>query len=228
VPGPARRLVLPGLPDGTAGRTLYLAAPGRADAVVKVRLLTGDNDFAPAGADSINLPAGQVGEYDLSSAGNAPTAVVISADRPVLASVRVTRTERGGGDVAYATATAPLARPTVVADGRAGAAGATALLLTAPTADGLVHMDVFTGSGPPRESDLRIPAGRVLLVDPTPVGAQRFTVVLSPARGSGPVYGARVLRSAGGGVAVTPLAAGRVSVLIPAVVPDVTAVTARD
>lgn len=225
-PSPQRDLVIPGLPDGTSSRKLYLAAPDGSDAIVKVRLLTTDNDFAPAGADTVALSGGRVGEYDLSaSGGGQPMAAVITADRPVVASVRSVRTENGASDTAWSTAAGPLSSSAVVADGRGGTAGVTTLLLTAPTGvAGVVELAVHSGSGPPRRSEVRIPADRVVSITVAGHGAH-FAVVVTPMPGSGPVVGARVLRVGRSGLTVTPLLSGREAVVIPAVVPDVTAVT---
>jgi hypothetical protein len=51
-------------------------------------------------------------------------------------------------------------------------------------------------------------------------------VIVTPAAGSGPVYAASVLRLGPSGITVVPLLPERVSVVVPAVVPDVTVITA--
>jgi hypothetical protein len=226
VTNPDRELVIPGLPDRTSVRKLYLAVPGESAAIVRVRLLTADNAFAPAGADTVVLAAGKVGEYDLSAAGGGQAAaVVVSADRPVLASVRSVRTEHGGQDFAWAAPVPPLSGAATIPDGRSGPAGATALLLAAPRAGGVVRVQLYAGTGAPRSTSVRIPPDRTVSVDQASGGTGRFTLVVTPQPGSGPVYGERVLRTGGSGLAITPLRSSRVSVVVPAVVPDVTVVT---
>jgi hypothetical protein len=226
VTNPDRDLVIPGLPDRTSVRKLYLVAPGESAAIVRVRLLTADNAFAPAGADTVVVPAGKVGEYDLSAAGGGQAAaVVVSADRPVLASVRAVRTEHGGQDFAWAAPVSPLSGAATVPDGRSGPAGATGLLLAAPGAGGVVRVQLYAGSGAPRSTLVRIPPDRAVSVDQASGGTGHFTLVVTPEPGSGPVYGERVLRTGGSGLAITPLRSSRVSVVVPAVVPDVTVVT---
>ncbi len=160
VTNPDRDLVIPGLPDRTSVRKLYLAAPGESAAIVRVRLLTADNAFAPAGADTVVVGAGKVGEYDLSAAGaGQAAAVVVSADRPVLASVRAVRAEHGGQDFAWAAPVPPLSGAATVPDGRSGPAGATALLLAAPRSGGLVRCAAVRRTGAPRSTLVPDPAG---------------------------------------------------------------------
>jgi hypothetical protein len=229
VADPERELVIPGLPDRTGVRKLYLAAPGESAVNVRVRLLSADNAFAPAGADTVVLPAGKVVEYDLSAAGaGQAAAVVVSADGPILASVRVVRSEHGGRDIAWAAPVAPLTGAATVPDGRSGPAGATALLLAAPRTGGVVRVQLYSGAGAPRSTLVRIPADRAVSVDQVSGGTGRFTLVVTPQAGSGPVYGERVLRTGGSGLAITPLRSSRVRVVVPAVVPDVTVVTTGD
>jgi hypothetical protein len=226
VVGPDRSLVLPGLPDRTTARTLYLATPGDRDAIVKVRLLTADNDVAPAGADTVTVQAGRVGEYDLSAAAaGQAAAVVVTSDQPVLASVRSTRAEGGGTDFAWAGAVPALSGPAVLPDARSNAAGATSLLLAAPRG-GTIHVALRLPNGTTRSTDVRIPADRAVALPEATGGTGRFSVIVTPAAGSGPVYAASVLRLGPSGITVVPLLPERVSVVVPAVVPDVTVVTA--
>ncbi len=224
---PARTVVIPGVPDGTLGRRLQLFAPG-ADATVKVRLLTNDNDFVPAGVDTLELRAGRVSEFDLGPAADTQAAgIVITSDQPVVAAVRVTRTSKSVTDVAYATAAEALTAPATVPDGRAGDDGWTRLFLTAPNAPASVTVRSTAASGKATEQVVEIPAGRTYKVDPTPKGATRYTVVVTPNPGSGPVYAARVLRAGSTDVTIVPLRSGRFTVVIPRVVTDLTATTRR-
>jgi hypothetical protein len=114
----------------------------------------------------------------------------------------------------------------VVPDGRSGPSGATTLLLAAPRAAATVQVQIYVGAGAPRTTQVRIPADRMIAVDEAAAGGTgRFTVVVTPEPGSGPVFGVRVLRTGLSGITITPLRSARVSVVVPAVVPDVTVVT---
>jgi hypothetical protein len=221
---PARRVVIPGLPDHATERKLNVLVPGDTDAIVHVRLLGPDNDFAPAGADTLEVPAGQVGEYDLSKVDpNGAYTVVLTSDQPVVAAAHSVAVSHKLSDVAWSTAAAALTTPAAVPDARGGAAGATRLLLAAPDGPATVRVDVYTTSGTPHSITVVIPTGRSLVIDPGPAGVTRYSLVVVPV--SGTAYGAALLRISDG-LSVTPLLPSRVAVRTPAAVPDVTAVTA--
>jgi hypothetical protein len=226
-PEPARTVVIPGVPDGTLGRRLQLVAPD-SDAIVNVRLISKDNDFVPAGVDTLALEAGKVAEFDLSpAAGTQAVGVVITSDQPVLGAVRVTRTAGPVTDVAYATAAAPLSTPATLPDGRGGTWWRTRLLLTAPAGAATVIVRPLLASGPGPERVVTIAAGRTLSIDPETTGADRYAVVVTPQPGSGPVYAARVLRANASDITIVPLLGGRFTVVLPRVVSDLTATTGR-
>lgn len=225
---PARSLVLPAIPAEATDRKLFLMAPGDRDAIVKVRMLGKDNEFAPAGADVVELRAGQVRELDLNAAdpGRALTAVVTS-DVPVVAAVRTVAAIAKVREQAWTGPAAELTGPTAVADGRGGAQGRTRLLLAAPDDDAEVKLTVHTGGAKPVTRTVKIAAGRTLVLDPGPKGVERFSVVLSPVKDSGPVHVARMLSIDAAGWTVTALDGARFTVQLPAVVPDLSAVTAE-
>ena len=221
---PTRRVVIPGLPDHTADRKLEVLVPGDTDAIVHVRLLGRDNDFAPAGADTLEVRAGQVSEYDLSKADpNGAYTAVLTSDQPLVAAVRSVALAHTVSDLAWSTAAAAITTPAAVPDARGGAAGSTRLLLAAPDGPATVRVDVYTNSGTPHSTTVSIPAGRSLVVDPGPKGLTRYSVVVVPITGT--TYGAALLR-VGDGLSVSALVPSRVAVRTPAAVPDVTAVTA--
>lgn len=227
-PEPARTVVIPGVPDGTLGRRLQLLAPD-SDAIVNVRLISKDNDFVPAGVDTLALEAGKVAEFDLSPAADAQSVgVVITSDRPVLGAVRVTRTAGMVADVAYAVAAAPLTTPATLADGRGGKWWRTRLLLTAPEGAATVVVRPLLAGGPGPERVVTIAAGRSVSIDPETSGATRYAVVVTPRPGSGPVFGARVLRANASDISILPLQSGRFTVVLPQVVSDLTATTEGD
>lgn len=223
---PTRRLVVPGISAEAQDRKLFLLAPGDRDAIVKVRVLGVDSDFAPAGADVVELPAGTVREVDLNAAdpGRA-LSVVVSSDAAVVAAVRTIAKVGAGPEQAWAGPAAALTGPTSVPDGRAGAGTRTRLLLAAPDGDAAVRLVVYAGSATPRTRTVKVAAGRTLVLDPGPRGSTSYTVVLEPVLDSGPVYVARVLSIDAAGLTVSSLDTGRFSVELPAVVPDLTAPT---
>ncbi|HUR74910.1 MAG TPA: DUF5719 family protein [Sporichthya sp.] len=224
---PARNVVLPGLPDGKLGRTLQLLVPGDTDAIVKVRVLTPDNSFAPAGLDNVEIKAGQVVEYDLAKAAEtAASAVVVTSDRPVLAVVRLTRSANGQADIGYATAAPPLVAPAAIPAGQGAAGTATRLILAAPRGDAEVTLTLGAG-GAGMSSTVKIPAGRAVLVDPVPKGGKpgaAYSILIAPGPASGPVYVARVMRGGTVDLTVTTVLPGRFTVSIPGIEPDLTAV----
>ncbi len=228
MPAPARTVVLPGLPDGKLGRTLQVLVPGDTDALVKVRVLTPDNSFAPAGLDEVEIKAGQLAEYDLAKAAEtAASAVVITSDRPVVAAVRVTRSAKGQADVAYATAAPALVAPAAIPAGQGPAGTTTQLILAAPRGDAEVVVTVLGPDGAGTPGTVRIPAGRAVLVDPVPKGqapAAAYSILLAPGPASGPVYAARVMRGGLADLTITTVVPGRFTVSIPGIEPDLTAV----
>lgn len=224
-PEPARTVVIPGVPDGSLGRRLQLVSPD-SDAIVNVRLISKDNDFVPAGVDTLALEAGKVADFDLSpAAGAQAVGVVISADHPVLAGVRVTRTAGSVSDVAYASAAEPLTTPALLPEGRGGQWWRTRLLFTAPDGAATVVVRPLLSSGPGPERVVNIAAGRTVSIDPETSGATRYAVLVTPQPGSGPVYAARVLRANASDLTIVPLLGGRYTVVLPRVVSDLTSTT---
>ncbi|WP_019878260.1 DUF5719 family protein [Sporichthya polymorpha] len=225
-PSPSRSVVIPGLPDGKLGRSLHLLVPGENDAIVTVRALTPDNSFVPAGLDNVEVKAGRVAEFNLAQVGEtAASALVVTSDRPVVAVVRQTRSAKGGAaDIAFGTAAPALTSPAAVPAGSGPSGTSTRLILAAPRGDAEVVLTVRPASGDATTRTIRIPAGRTVLVDPTPKGkAGGYSILLAPAAGSGPVHAARVLRGSGADVTVTAVHPGRYTVSIPGIEPDLTA-----
>ncbi|HEY2832392.1 MAG TPA: DUF5719 family protein [Sporichthyaceae bacterium] len=223
-PRPTRRVVIAGLPDHVTDRKLEVLVPGDTDGIVHVRLLGRDNDFAPVGADTLEVHAGQVGEYDLSKVD--PTGAytaVLTSDQPLVAAVRSVGVARKASDLAWSTAAAALTTPAAVPDARGGKAGSTRLLLAAPDGPVTVRVDVYTNAATPHSITVSIPANRTLVVDPGPKGVTGYSVVVVPVTGT--AYGAVLLR-VGTGLSLPALVPSRVAVRTPQAVPDVTAITA--
>ncbi|WP_106397576.1 DUF5719 family protein [Actinocorallia populi] len=176
--GPARALVLPGVPPGGGRRTLYVGAPGEADARVRIKVVTEDGVFAPEGQDTLEVPADTVMSLDLeTSLGGRAAAVVLTSGRELVAGLQA-----GGEEVSYGAAAAPLGEGSTVAGSQKGST----LLLTAPEAAAVVRVTPLDKAGPGTAQEVRLAAGRTVEV---PVDAAAVRV--EPLAGSGPVYGAR-------------------------------------
>jgi hypothetical protein len=234
VAAPTRFVLIPGVADGRLGRTLQLLVPGETDAIVKLRVLTPNNSFAPAALDTVELRAGQVAQYDLSKAGEtAASALVVTADRPVVASVRLTRAVKGTADIAYATAAPALSAPALIPSGVGPQGTTTRLILAAPRGDAEVVVTLLGAGGvASKPTVVKIPAARAVLFDPAPkppkgaTGAPlgSYAILLTPGPASGPVFAARILRAADPDLTVTAVFPGRYTVSIPGIEPDLTAV----
>lgn len=224
-PSPARTIVIPGLPDGKLGRSLQLLVPGDTDAIVKLRLLTPENSFAPAGLDNVEVKAGRVAEYDLANAvETTASALVVTSDRPVVAVVRQSRTGKAGAaDVAFGTAAPALTAPAVIPAGSGPSGTTTRLILAAPRNDAEVVITLLTPNGAHAPSTVRIPAGRTVLFDPAPKGGGNYSILIAPSPASGPVHAARILRGGAADLAITAVVSGRYTVSIPGIEPDLTA-----
>ncbi|MFI6320437.1 DUF5719 family protein [Nonomuraea sp. NPDC050556] len=209
---PATSLVVPGVPGGGGRRELLVAAPGEADAVVSIKVVSEDSSYAMKGRETLEVPAGSVAALDVTTGlGGQSAALVLTSDQPVVAGVVATGTG-ASQDVAFTAGTAPLDLGSVVADNGKGSK----LVLTAPGAAGKVRVEVVPG-GKPFEVD--VAAGRTKNVKLTAKGD--FGVVVTPV--SGTVYGARVTEErlkSGLLLTVSPLAPGRTWAMLPTLTAD--------
>jgi Family of unknown function (DUF5719) len=227
---PATSLLVPGIPDGGGSRLLRVIAPGRTDAIVKLRLVTPDGPVTPTGLEVLEVRGGTVAEIDLAAGlGGKPGAVQLDSDEPVTASVEA---RVGGGEnelteLAYSSAVPPFSGLAVQPDVRYGGSFSSTLLLTAPTdAEGQLSLSLLEpGKTEPTQTGVVVvPAGTTLAV-PIGEGNEAYRALLvKTAEGSAPVYGAMVLRSTvedGPLLSVQPLRAARVNVSVPDVSQDV-------
>jgi Family of unknown function (DUF5719) len=226
---PATDLLVPGIPDGSGPRLLRVLAPGRTDAIVKLRLVTPDGPVTPTGLEVLEVRGGTVAEIDLSGGlGGKAGAIQLESDEPITASVEA---RVGGGEelleLAYSSAVPPFTGLAVQPDVHYGGSFSSTLLLTAPTdAEGQLSLSLLEPGKPePTQTGVVVvPAGTTLAV-PIGQGDEAYRALLvNTAEGSAPVYGAMVLRSAaedGPMVSVQPLRAARVDVSVPDVSQDV-------
>ncbi|MGP4021763.1 DUF5719 family protein [Actinomadura sp. 3N407] len=190
---PAPSLLIPGVPGGSGERRLLVAVPGEADARIRVQVITPDGAFAPQGQDILDAPAKTVTSVALDRALLGKTAAIrLVADRPILAGFAAER----GADVAYGTATPPLARsgPGIVADNRFDSA----LVLTAPAGAATVQIRTMNAEGASGPQEIRIPAGRTVLTELTAPSKDAedgaaYGAVIIPKPGSAPVHASRTL-----------------------------------
>jgi hypothetical protein len=217
---PATSVVVPGIPGGGGLRELYVTAPGDSDTVVRVKALTADGFYAMKNRESIDVPAGSTVSLDLSTGiGGQPSAVVLTADVPIVAGLMATGTG-AKQDVAFSAGAVPIDIGSVVADNRSGKNISSRLVLSAPGAAGKVRVQMLPqrGTAPP-PVDLVIPASRTKEIKLAPPGGRAdFSVVVLPLPGSGPVYGGRVLdEHTPDGLLVTtqPLALARTWAIVP-------------
>jgi hypothetical protein len=90
---PTTSAVLPGLSRKADERTLVLANPGEAGGRVEVKITGKESSFAPAGLESIEVPAGEVVVTDLTetllaAAGQEDVSLTLEGTVPVVASLR--------------------------------------------------------------------------------------------------------------------------------------------
>jgi len=226
---PARSLVIPGVPgDADAKSVLQLVAPGPGDAVVHLRLLTGEGSIVPLGIDTLQVPAGQLVEVPLDKVKpQGGYAIEADADQPMVGGVRTVRAGQYP-DFAYTAAAAALPGAAAVTDVEASVRVSTVLLLTAP-GDTDVSATLTTlppaGSKPPavpKPVTVKVPAGRTTVVQ-LGVSGYRVAAVVTPAAGAGPLYVAWLTTEQGPrGPLITggPVVASPATMRVPAVLPD--------
>ena len=218
---PAEHLTIPGLPS-TAPPELYIAVPGTAAADVKLTAITQKGTYQPTGGTGIDLLGGSASIIPLPSLGGVAGAVTITATAPVVAAMLVSGGPAGSPGV-MAVGSGPVLEQGVLAANPAGSAGTTWLVLSAPGKAAKVRISTATATTPssgrggqvvdigPRSSTV------VSVAPPASSGASQFTVVVTPLRGSGPVYGGQVITVAGSAQSVLPVPSSYTWIPVPGV-----------
>jgi hypothetical protein len=195
---PAQHLTIPGLPS-TGPAALYIAVPGTAAADVKLTAITQRGTYQPTGGTGIDLLGGSASIVPLPSLGGVAGAVSITATAPVVAAMLVSGGPAGSPGV-MAVGSGPVQEQGVLAANPTGAAG---LVLSAPGKAARVRVTTAGPSTPASGQagqvvDISARSSVIVSVGP-PAGsnASQFTVVVTPLRGSGPVYGGRVITVGG-------------------------------
>ncbi|MEO3886290.1 DUF5719 family protein [Nonomuraea sp. B5E05] len=204
---PATRVVVPGIPGGGGRRELLVAAPGETDAVVRLKAVSEDAEYAMKGRETLDVPAGGVVALDVTTGlGGSSGALVLTSPVPIVAGLVATGTG-GRSDVAFTAGTSSLDLGSAVAGNRAGSR----LVLTALGGPGKVRVRTVPEG---KAFDVEVPAGRTKNVKLTAEG--NFAVVVTPV--SGEVYGGRVVEERlKSGVLLTaqPLSPARMWTLLP-------------
>ncbi len=106
---PAKRIVIPAisnvnLVDKKATQTLRILVPGKVDANVRAKIFSNDGSFVPIGLDNINVVAGKVIDLPIKPVLQARNySLVLSADRPIVASVKSSRILNGRNEFTWST-----------------------------------------------------------------------------------------------------------------------------
>lgn len=195
---PRKKLVVPGLPGGEGPRRLLLAVPGDRPARVQMQVVTTEGTYAVQKKKAVRVPPGSVKSIGLAQAlSERAGAVRITSNVPVTAAAGVS----AGEDVTYVSAVSSIGEGgAVVSANGPGSDVTSTLLLTAPTKPAAVRVRTFGHEGPVGQTDVvKIPTGRTVSVEvPAPSAVEgNFALVVTPVPGSGPIYGARLLRGSG-------------------------------
>jgi hypothetical protein len=241
---PATRVVIPGLTAQANSGKLLVAVPGGTDAELKVTAVTAQGAQQPFGAAAQDAPSAAGSAFSLGSLASSASALVLTSNVPITAAVQIPGSGVGG----FTAATAPVSEQGVVAGNPSGGGDAVGLVLSAPGAGARVTVTAIPASGSGTSgsgasgsagSGSAGAASRTVTVAPgrsvaTTVAAPRgdsgpFAIVVTPQRGSGPVYAARIVTTGGSGLAgrilsVLPVPSAPTSVQLPPAANSYTAV----
>lgn len=234
VQGPGTRLVIPGMPDASGSRVLYLDAPGGSDAAVKLTVLTPNGSYQPTGASAVAVPAGSATRIQLPSLSGVTGAALLTSNVPVTAALALPGGLSGSPGALVSSAPA-LAQQGVLADaGPATGSGSASVVLSATGRAARVRVAEgaagLTGRATQGAQVVTIPAGHSVTVKlsgpPGSAKAAAFGVVITPLPGSGAVYAGRVLDGPRGTVlGVLPVASAPTLAALPAAEDSLLAVT---
>ncbi len=222
--------VIPGIPAGGGERTLYLFAPGTEGALVNIQFAGVNGLFSPISSATelatVSVSGGSAVTLPLAEAARGEEfSVIIEADRPVVAALRV-GTDSETPDYGYVAMTAELGGPSVIADAREGGGFVSSVLLTAPETDATVSLAALRPEAAPMALEpVQIRAGTTVTYPIPEIGSAGYAIVVTPAEGSGPVYGSRLLTQGddGGFLTIEALTPTRTTALVPAVESDLSA-----
>lgn len=160
---PTTNAVIPGVPGGRGTRVLQVVNPGTERALVAVEVLGLSGAFAPAGADTVEVPAESTAEVELTTglAGESGS-IRLRSDLAVSAAVVSTSQRDGAGtDLAVQSAQPALIRQGVSAVATDAASTASELVLSnGGDAEAAVTFEVLSYEGVSlRRDDILLAAG---------------------------------------------------------------------
>lgn len=229
IPGtlPSRHVVIPGGDGSATNKILSVVATGSTDANVKINVITSDGRFVPAGHETLDAAVGHVVSADLTAATAGQVfGIELTSDQPIVAGLRAyASTRTASTDTEISTGIPPLVDAGVSVGLTTDPTYRHSLLVTAPGAKASLKIQVIAADGSSSRSQIvAIPAGTTAVIAlrrPTIVG--RFSVLVTPLAGGGPVYAASYTYAAlglGPIVTVVPLMSLRTVVTVPDARPD--------
>jgi hypothetical protein len=218
---PAEHLTIPGLPSA-GPPDLYIAVPGTAAADVKLTAITSKGTYQPTGGTGIDLLGGSASIIPLPSLGGVSGAVSITSSAPVVAAMLVSGGPAGSPGL-MVVSSGPILEQGVLAANPPGSAGSTWLELSAPGKAARLRISTATATtsasgtgGQVVDVTARTSIG-VSVTPPADAGAGPFTVVVTPLRGSGPVYGGCLIDVGGTWQSILPVPSSLTWIPVPGV-----------
>jgi len=220
---PATMTVIPAVPDGDGRRRLVVSNPGTVRATVSVSVLGLQGEYAPSGAEEVDLAPETSAELDLTDGmAGEPGAIKLSSDHPVTGTVISTgRRDSAQDDFAISAAAAPLVRDGVSAIATLGSTDSDLILSNGTEVDTPVTFEVFSYAGVSLRTDEVLLAANSTATRRLNTSPPSYVVVRVPT-GSGVHGGVRLEQPDGdvAGLTVVPLISPDVASRAPAVVPD--------
>jgi hypothetical protein len=222
---PATHVVLPGLPLTAGTRQLFLTVPGGQDAHITLHAVTTKGSYEPTGGGGLDIPGGSVAEVSLTSLSTVAGALQVTANVPVTASMLVPGGPAGTPG-AFTAASAAVQEQAVTAGNVSGGGVASSLVLSAPGRAATVRVtQIVAGSGAQAATSavVQIPAKHSVVEKLGRESASHgtaFAVIVTPQKGSGPVYAGRVISASGKGGAlqsILPMPSALTTVPLPGV-----------
>jgi hypothetical protein len=228
---PSTAQVIPGLTVASSSARLFVVVPGSSDVQLKIVAYTSAGAVGQFPGTPVDASAGAATPVTLSSLGASAAGLELTSNVPVVASVLVPGTGMG----AFTTSESALTEQGVVAGNPVTRGTTVGVLLTAPSTAATVGISEISADGtvttPAGDQSVLVAAAHTVAVTVArPPGArQSFAIVITPSKGSGPVYAARVVTAGTGGItapltALLPVSSALTSIILPAARNSYTAV----